>query len=134
MIEFLFASLLLASPQDADTYGRDVTLAGLCGSMGWVVDGTQANRLADVVAASHPQMTRAQFDAAAAQAGAAFGQQTRADMAAIDSQAAFQAWASALEARCDAVAQTYPDVLHRGPETAATWSATQARLAARYPQ
>lgn len=129
----LILGLLAQDPSPAETYGRDMLTVGVCASLGWVADTADADEIGQTLAAANPGMTKAQFDAAAARAGTQAGEEIRTDLAAVADQAAFQAWATTMAARCDGLAVTYPTVLRRGSDTEAAWAGTKARLSARYP-
>ena len=129
----LILTLLIAPPQDAPAdVGRATFTAGVCGSLGWIVDPAESARMGEASALAAMDDQSAGDPLAEARAAArAVEAEFTAEFETVTDQAAFRTWAVMIEARCDATAEAYPNLLRRGPDTAAEWAVLQERALSR---
>lgn len=132
MIAALFAAGLLGGSEPVmtpDQLAEAVLTAGACAGAGWqAADDATGNAFVEAVALQHPGMTPEQFGQAVMAAVPAA--RARIFGGAVADRAGYLVWADDFARRCDAVAAAHPQILQRGPETAARWADERAQGAA----
>lgn len=129
MITVMAATLamMVQVPPTTTELGRISMRSGYCQRYGWVNNDAELERVSHAVADRISGMSADEV-ALNIDNGARLEQQRlKATEDAVKTLADFNRWAERAEAMCDALVRDYPALISRGPNTASTWEAYQAR-------